>query len=228
MPHAPAALAGLANVDGAVLPVISLARLLDYPEGAPTRLIVFDGAVACGLLVDSVGAVVNDATQTDRLREIDKRLTAMQSAPLERVRPVVRRAAARDDASTTDLALLCFMVGRQEFALPVAQVLAVIRWSSTLTPLPGADAAALGTIAYRGASLPVLSLAALLNLADGELGEPERVLIVRIGAQLAGHRGSRRQRAVLRVPLRIGSIRCHPKSFAAAQESQHPGDLPLG
>jgi purine-binding chemotaxis protein CheW len=57
MPLAPSCLLGLANLRGAVLPVVSLRQLLDFsdaPSGAATRVIVLDGGAAVGFVVDRV------------------------------------------------------------------------------------------------------------------------------------------------------------------------------
>ncbi len=57
MPLAPPSLLGLANLRGAVLPVVSLRRLLnlpDAPANEATRVIVLDGDAPVGFVVDQV------------------------------------------------------------------------------------------------------------------------------------------------------------------------------
>jgi purine-binding chemotaxis protein CheW len=57
MPLAPPSLLGLANLRGAVLPVVSLRLLLslpDAPANEATRVIVLDGEAAVGFVVDQV------------------------------------------------------------------------------------------------------------------------------------------------------------------------------
>jgi purine-binding chemotaxis protein CheW len=57
MPLAPPSLLGLANLRGAVLPVVSLRRLLnlpDAPANEATRVIVLDGEAPVGFVVDQV------------------------------------------------------------------------------------------------------------------------------------------------------------------------------
>jgi len=61
MPLAPRSLLGLANLRGAVLPIVSLRRLLDLPD-APldegTRVIVIERAAAVGFVVDRIDDLV--------------------------------------------------------------------------------------------------------------------------------------------------------------------------
>jgi purine-binding chemotaxis protein CheW len=57
MPLAPPSLLGLANLRGAVLPVVSLRHLLNLPDAATgdaTRVIVLDGGAPVGFVVDRV------------------------------------------------------------------------------------------------------------------------------------------------------------------------------
>ena len=64
MPLAPRSLLGLANLRGAVLPVVSLRRLLglpDAPLGDAARIVVIAGQAAVGLTVDRVDAFVEIA-----------------------------------------------------------------------------------------------------------------------------------------------------------------------
>ena len=64
MPLAPRSLLGLANLRGAVLPVVSLRRLLGLPDAPPddaARIVVIAGHAAVGLAVDRVDAFVEIA-----------------------------------------------------------------------------------------------------------------------------------------------------------------------
>jgi purine-binding chemotaxis protein CheW len=59
VPQAPRALIGVANLRGAVLPVVSLRALLDLEgePGAASRAIVLDGAAPVGIVVDAIEAL---------------------------------------------------------------------------------------------------------------------------------------------------------------------------
>ncbi|ABD90134.1 chemotaxis protein CheW [Rhodopseudomonas palustris] len=71
MPMAPPSLLGLANLRGTVLPVLSLRRLLGWPDasaGDTARVIVIDRAAPFGLLVDRIDRllrVADDAIAQD-------------------------------------------------------------------------------------------------------------------------------------------------------------------
>ena len=64
VPTAPAALAGVCNLHGTILPVIDVAALLDQPPGAPARqgdgaLVLETEGVVCALRVDQVDQVAS-------------------------------------------------------------------------------------------------------------------------------------------------------------------------
>ena len=61
VPQAPRALIGVANLRGAVLPVVSLRALLDLEgePGAASRAIVLDGAAPVAIVVDAIDALVS-------------------------------------------------------------------------------------------------------------------------------------------------------------------------
>jgi purine-binding chemotaxis protein CheW len=74
VPMAPAALEGLANLRGKVLPIISLRRLFGFPEAAyddSTRALVIDVGQPLGFVVDRVASVVGvDAAQIEDVGSI--------------------------------------------------------------------------------------------------------------------------------------------------------------
>jgi len=68
MPLAPRSLLGLANLRGAVLPVVGLRRLLGLPDVPPSpasRVVVVDGGAPVGFLVDRIDSLV--AVPTERI-----------------------------------------------------------------------------------------------------------------------------------------------------------------
>jgi purine-binding chemotaxis protein CheW len=68
VPQAPRALIGVANLRGAVLPVVSLRALLDLEaeSGAASRAIVLDGAALVAIVVDAIdGLVTIDAERVE-------------------------------------------------------------------------------------------------------------------------------------------------------------------
>lgn len=189
VPNAPASLLGLANLRGAVLPVLSMAGLLDKPHGTQSRIIVVEGSKPFGLAVDQVEAVVETAGSDRQADEIDidgliaarfADLAAQPAGRGERVRAVRDR-----HVPATAPRLASFMVAGQEFALPLDAVAEVIALPKDISPLPHADPAVVGIAAWRGGLLPILSLAKLLALPDARSGS-DRVVVARIGEHRVG------------------------------------------
>lgn len=189
VPHAPPALMGLANVRGAVLPVLSLARLFDEEAGGERRLVVIDAGEPIGLAVRSSGQLVEAGD--DRLEEVDiARLVDATLATGRARRTVGGLAMADSEAGEAEgaerLALTLFAIGAQEFALPLGAVEEVIRRPAGIAGLPDADAVVIGSASHRGALLPLLSLGALLGLPGTGDDAKARVVVVRIGTHKVG------------------------------------------
>jgi chemotaxis signal transduction protein len=102
VPTAPAALAGVCNLHGAILPVLDVAVLLQEPAGAPARqgdsaLVIEAEGLLCALRVDQVdqvaslhqlgGAVIDGAGRPLRLLdpgELIRHALALVTAEVER------------------------------------------------------------------------------------------------------------------------------------------------
>jgi purine-binding chemotaxis protein CheW len=192
VPHAPGALAGLGNLRGQVLSVVSLATLLDRPAGTGKRVIVLDNDQGIGLLVDEVSALIGceQAQGSDRIaRPIDIAalldrgfVAATARKPRQaRMATVEARAVAADQ-----IILLAFAVAGQEFALPLDQLDEVIRLPEGIALLPQADDAVVGSAAHRGALLPLLSLRHLLSLPATAQPAAPRVVVARLGRHKVG------------------------------------------
>ena len=74
-------------------------------------------------------------------------------------------------------------IGREDYALPVEQVLEVAELQR-LAAVPGAPRAVLGVCNLRGDVLPVVDLASLLRIESA--GEPARVVVAQNGSGLVG------------------------------------------
>lgn len=188
VPHAPESLVGLANLRGKVLPVVALGALLDREVTRSGRVIVLERADPVGLLVDEVSAVIGDSESGARLIDLEPLLEKAFSS-----QGTARRAArtgsvsmGRQVAIEDEVALLAFTVGRQDYALPIAQIEEVMRLPDDVTILPLSDDVALGTVARQGKLLPLLSLRLLLDLDAVATERRPQVLIVRIGANSVG------------------------------------------
>ncbi len=189
VPHAPDSLIGVGNLRGAVLPLVALGALIDRPVVDPKRVIVLADGDPVGIVVDEVSAVVDRGLEGDtRILDLAPLLAGAFSARSTAGRGAVAAPASVETAveAVSDIVLLAFAVGRQDFALPIAQVEEVIRLPDDITLLPGADDVVLGTVARRGRLLPLLSLQRLLGLAAVETSQRPRVVIVRIGTHRVG------------------------------------------
>jgi purine-binding chemotaxis protein CheW len=188
VPHAPPALLGLANIRGAVMPVLSLARLLGANDAGATRIVVVDAGEPLALTVSAVSEMT-EAGAAGGLRKIDVAGLVAESLPaLARTRSGNRAIVApgRDVAAEDRIALLVFSVAGQDFALPLTAVDEVLALPHEVATMPHADAVVLGQAAVRGAVLPLLSLRALLALHGAASDAVARVVVVRIGSHRIG------------------------------------------
>jgi len=189
VPHAPRALLGLANFRGAVVPVLSLADLVERPGGGERRVVLVEDGELFGLAVDGVDHLAR-AEDAAGIRTLDVAALLAASLPSTGARRVRGgEVAAAHMAETVEhdvLSLVVFALGDQEFALPLAAVEEVLRLPDTVAALPHADAVAIGTTSVRGSLLPLLSLRALLAIPATEATPRTRVLVARIGAHRVG------------------------------------------
>jgi purine-binding chemotaxis protein CheW len=189
VPRAPAAMLGLANLRGDVIPVLSLSRLLDLEDQSPPkRLIVVDIGELVGLAVDTVSqGVAEEDVSTVRRLDVATLIGATlsrEAAPRSTSGIIVTRetGAARAD----QVRLVTFMIGNQDFAIPLESVKEVLRVPADIAHMPHADAVVLGSTLVRGALLPLLSLHGLLALPARETTDRSRILIVLIGSHCIG------------------------------------------
>jgi purine-binding chemotaxis protein CheW len=211
VPLGPSSLVGVANLRGAVMPVVSLHALLGS-EGAPSetaRVVVLDRGAPVGLMIDkvaSLGAAERTAGTADdiaggeghapaRLIDLDTLLARDFGSFAERGQH--RHASigqgsqaasqARTVAARDEVALVCFTVAGQDFALPLASVHEVVALPAGVMAVPQADAVMQGVMTLRGQLLPLVSLRGLLGLrASGSGGSRSRVVVARIGDALVG------------------------------------------
>ncbi|WP_336489617.1 chemotaxis protein CheW [Methylobacterium nigriterrae] len=212
VPGAPLALAGLANLRGAAMPVLDLRRLM-HPEREPlsnaTRVVVVEVGEPVGLLVDRVvgfaegrPAVNGDdatgfrrlslAVGTETVRLVDLAAVVAKAFPSRASQADGGTGRSRAEVEATirveaeRVALVSFTAGGRSYALPLERVSEVLALPPDIVPVPRADAAALGVIPLRGGVLPLLSLAALLGLDVGASDGDGRVVVARLGGAETG------------------------------------------
>ncbi|WP_243369607.1 chemotaxis protein CheW [Microvirga solisilvae] len=198
VPLGPASLLGVANLRGAVMPVVSLQNLLGRQQtpSATSRVVVIDRGAPVGLVIDrvtSLGTSVSD-TQSDsgqmRALDLDALLAKAFGSLTRRAqgRQVAAPRIAREEVTEQDkVALVCFEVASQDFALPLASVHEVVALSENFMIVPQTENVMLGVMSLRSVMLPLISLRALLGLrAASRDGGRARVVVARIGEQLVG------------------------------------------
>lgn len=206
VPHGPAALLGVTNLRGAVLPVVSLAGLMGRSVAVPapsSRIIVTGNGKAVGLLVDEVSALSKPHGE----RGLD--LTALLARDFGALRQKTGTIAAKRDhviateaeATAEDaLVLIGFELAGQEYALQLDKVLEVRALPDSVSNVPGTDQAMVGVTDLRGSLLPLVSLNFLLGLPAGASGgDRRRVVVTRVGSALVGLVVDE-MKAILRVP----------------------------
>jgi purine-binding chemotaxis protein CheW len=125
--------------------------------------------------------------------------------------PAARRArsskvvgeADRSDARRSvrdDLALVCFAMGRQDYAFPLERVSEVIALPPEIAAIPRSSEGMLGVATVRGRLLPLVSLSALLGLVSRESPDARaRIVVVQVGSAALGLVVDR-MKEILRVP----------------------------
>lgn len=204
MPHGPPGLIGVTHLRGVVLPVISLSQLLGESEGeaggGAARVVVLNREQPLGLAVDAVdalkameadgaapehGRLMLDDGSGARWFDLDAALDERFSAFRAGRRDTGGQAAPIAEAKAVDdLAFLGFTLAGQTYALPLDAVAEVATVPAAIAALPHTEDVLLGVFELRGAVLPVVSLRALLGLAERRVQGDERIVVARIG----GHR----------------------------------------
>lgn len=187
VPHAPPAMLGLANIRGAALPVLSLAQLLGRTPGDERRIVVVDADVPVGLAVDAVAELLGADDASIEAVDAAGLVAATIVAGAERVRASAGAdGEAIAESADSAISIVTFAIAGQAFALPLDAVEEVLRMPAEVAAVPHADPVVLGSIAVRGALLPLLSLAGLLALPGAEITPRSRVLVARIGEHRVG------------------------------------------
>jgi purine-binding chemotaxis protein CheW len=189
VPHAPRGLAGLGNVRGRAVPILSVAALEGLPEGAGGTVLVLEREPAVGLLVESVTTIASARRGAKRL-DVDALLAdAYAQAPAavatgSRVAAVAPALVPVVPVAT--LSLIAFPVADQLFALPLDHVAEIIALPPDIAGMPRADPAVAGTILHRGTLLALLRLDMLLGLGRDGSSPGQRVVVATLRGRRVG------------------------------------------
>jgi purine-binding chemotaxis protein CheW len=205
IPQGPAALLGIANLRGSVLPVAGLRELLGRkpaPEMPSARAIVLDIGAPVALVetrqkeLSAEGAekllgafAFGPSRQVAKILDI-KTLLESAFANLSRGKRVERKMgtamrlahAGASEAPQDSQILVTFEVAGQEFALPLDVVQEIIPSPAAITAVARSDDVVLGITSVRDTLLPLLSLRGLLGfLAAQGRNDREKVVVVKVG-----------------------------------------------
>ena len=196
VPLAPRGMAGVINLRGSVVPIVSLGLLLGKGEGARSgaaRIVIVDQGSPVGLIVDEVSALVPvdrvlSGEAAARFLDLDA-LLAREMASSDRklrVGNVVGAAESRPVDSVGHEAFLSFDVAGQEFALPLADVREVLAVPADVAMVSRTDEAMVGVMSLRNRLLPLLSLPVLLGLEARAQAQDARIVVANIGGASVG------------------------------------------
>jgi purine-binding chemotaxis protein CheW len=232
VPLGPPSLEGLANLRGRVLPIVSLrgcCALPEIPRNETTRVIVVDGGIPLGFVVDrvssvdraaiepadSVQATVGSDVMAGMIRSADGGMTAVldvdQLVGVEFSLLAGSRSAVSAQGGISDvpeveaeiadtLELVSFGVDGQEYALPIDRVREIVQAPDSVNQVPNSGAWVLGVIDLRGRLLPVVSTRRVFGLPVTPLERHNRIVVVSLDQGVVGMVMDT-VRQVLRVPL---------------------------
>lgn len=192
IPHSPKGLVGVANLRGAVIPIVSLASLLGNESAGPTsrRVVVVGKDQPVGLTVDDVCSLERSnraGTDCARVLDIDALLAAqfgsLTKSAIGSDTSALVASRTEDRIAKDTEAFFSFEVGGQEFALPLGCVHEVLALPETVVVVPRTDDAMLGAITLRNRLLPLVSLATLLGIGAGSMG---KIVVSSIGGVRVG------------------------------------------
>ena len=232
VPLAPAGLLGVTSLRGAVVPVVSLARLLGEEPAPPTasaRVLLLQLGMPIGVAVDAVGALTTSRSASDLAGEASptsgrllvqggrKPRSIALSELVQREFAGLMRSGGRAETLTAvidtarraeaDRVFLTFELGGQSYALPLEEVAEVLAAPLEVATLPRTDQAMLGVTNVRDALLPIASLGALLGLrAKPDENGSARIVVARIDSTRIGLLVDRLQTILRAAPETIDAV----------------------
>ena len=223
VPMAPAALEGLANLRGKVLPIISLRRLFGFPElehDDATRALVIDVGQPLGFVVDrvssvlgvdsshiedmgSIGTTVNTEVLSGLIKDAGGHAMIMvldfarlierefaQIAAISKGQGATGTAKAsaesEEEDSSDELQLVSFDVDGQEYAIAIEDVQEIVQVPEAVIHVPHSESHVLGVMILRSRLLPLVNLRSMFALADRDLDEKSRIVVLTLNGVSVG------------------------------------------
>jgi len=125
----------------------------------------------------SVANMFRQSAVKEALNAVDKMNSQQQQVDAQFVDD-----GARDDEEQ----VVVFLLGREEFGVPIDTVQEIVRVAEQLTHVPKAPAAVEGVINLRGAVLPVMDLRRRLGLAEVARSDQQRIMVFLIDGVRTG------------------------------------------
>jgi purine-binding chemotaxis protein CheW len=147
-----------------------------------------DPAMLRGMFHGTGGAGTTRILDADALlrRDFGQRRAAA-GVPARRQGPDAAPAAEPKAAAANALVVVSFLLGRQEYAFPLARVREILPLPDSVSAVPRAETAVLGVTTIRDQLVPLLSLHALLGFpVPDRSDERPRVIVVSYGRTAVG------------------------------------------
>jgi purine-binding chemotaxis protein CheW len=88
------------------------------------------------------------------------------------------RRESEEEVDDGSLQIVSFVVDKQEYAFPIADVEEIVRLPDSISHVPRAEHTVLGLISLRNRLLPLVSMRRIFSLHEAENTETERILVV--------------------------------------------------
>jgi purine-binding chemotaxis protein CheW len=173
------------KVDGMASLVSVEASRIERPDQGGSGI---DPAMLRGMFHATGGAGTTRILDADALlrRDFGQRRAAA-GVPARRQGPDAAPAAEPKAAAANALVVVSFLLGRQEYAFPLARVREILPLPDSVSAVPRAETAVLGVTTIRDQLVPLLSLHALLGFpVPDRSDERPRVIVVSYGRTAVG------------------------------------------
>jgi purine-binding chemotaxis protein CheW len=173
------------KVDGMASLVSVEASRIEPPDQVGSGI---DPAMLRGMFRATGGAGTTRILDADALlrRDFGQRRAAA-GTPARRQGPDAAPAAEPKAAAANALVVVSFLLGRQEYAFPLARVREILPLPDSVSAVPRAETAVLGVTTIRDQLVPLLSLHALLGFpVPDRSDERPRVIVVSYGRTAVG------------------------------------------
>lgn len=97
----------------------------------------------------------------------------------------MEKALALSGASSSELQLVTFNLGKEEFAVPILQIQEINRLVE-ITRVPKSPDFVEGVINLRGKVIPIIDLRKRFSLPQAELGKYSRVVVINMDGRMVG------------------------------------------